>query len=197
MISRAGLAVERRWGLISCLPAWKDRAICAAVLTSESKHAPCHCLFLQAVGGVLFPLALLWVWEERLRAREIRSWRRARAQQQHNAKQRRQQAEQLQGREQQQRKPGPLEAAGSGEGSQQQQQLRRRRAQGILQPQDSPTSQGSLVPQGTPSPQGSPGWRGASPPPLPQDLPLPVGSTALWFVLSSWLVWQLLEATLL
>lgn len=152
--------------------------------------------FLQVVGGVLFPLTLLWVWEERLRAREIRSWRRALAQQQQDAEQRQQQAEQLQGREQQQQKPGPMEAAGSGEGSQQQ-QLRRRRAQGSPEPQGSPTPQGSPVPQGPDSPQGSPGWRGASPPPLPQDLPLPVGSTALWFVLSSWLVWQLLEATLL
>lgn len=28
----------------------------------------------QAVGGVLFSVALLWMWEERLRARELRLW---------------------------------------------------------------------------------------------------------------------------
>lgn len=28
------------------------------------------------MGGLFFPLVMLWVWEERFRARELRAWRR-------------------------------------------------------------------------------------------------------------------------
>ena len=91
--------------------------------------------------------------------------------------------------------PEPQEAAGSGEGSQ---QLRRRRQQQEDGPPPQGNSpQGSPLSEGSPSPQCSPAmWQG-SPPPLPQDLPLPLASTALWFVVSAWLLWQLMEATLL
>lgn len=149
--------------------------------------APC----LQSVIGVLMPLAMLWVWEERLRAREIRSWRHALAQQEQHAAEQRLQQEREQGAQQRQQEPS-LQGSERGEGSRQ--QLRRRRGQ----PEGGPEPGGSPeTPQGSPAGPGSPVWRERSPPPLPQDLPLPVASTAAWFVLSAWLIWQLLEAALL
>ena len=41
----------------------------------HSAHPPHNLPLLQTSWGVLLPIALLWAWEERLRARELKLWR--------------------------------------------------------------------------------------------------------------------------
>ena len=148
---------------------------------------PCHSPprprlpWLQAVGGVLFPMAVLWVWEERLRARELRGWRRLLHQQQLEADRQQQQLEA--DRQQQQLEADRQQQAGSSQQQQQQQ------AGSSQQPGQRQQQGGGRVERPAP--------REGSPPPEPGDLPRPAGWAAAWFVASSWLVWQLLEAVLL